>query len=325
VSSESPLVMAIDGGGTKTTLAFADPAGEIVFRAQGASSNPMDNVNWRSNLSDLFDSAGSLPAAVTHAVFGFPGFGEILRFDESMSAAATELFSGPFTVKNDVEMALDGAFCDRSGVLLLAGTGSMAMARDAEGTVHRVGGWGDIFGDEGSAYWIGREALSNASQAVDGRLNAPGFAQAILHGLGLDIHNGYQALMGWCYESKHIRSTVAGVAPIVDVLARSGDPTALSILRRAADYLSAHLDALLNRVEASYDRRWSFAGGVFESAIVTSDLESRHGEAQPPRLIPVAGGLWRAAKEAAWPIDDAWIAMLAESSVRRPRGSTAPS
>jgi N-acetylglucosamine kinase len=131
--------------------------------------------------------------------------------------------------------------------------------------------------------------------------------------------------MGWCYESKHVRSTVAGVAPIVDVLSRSGDPTALSILRRAADYLSAHLDALLNRVEASYDRRWSFAGGVFESAIVASDLESRHGEAQPPRLIPVAGGLWRAAKEAAWPIDDAWIAMLAESSVRRPRGSTAPS
>jgi glucosamine kinase len=323
VSSKSPLVMAVDGGGTKTTLAFANSDGKVVFRAHGASSNPMDNVNWRSNLTNLFASAGSLPAAVTHAVFGFPGFGEITRFDESMAAAATELFSGSFTLKNDVEMALDGAFCDRSGVLLLAGTGSMAMARDAEGKVHRVGGWGDIFGDEGSAYWIGREALSNASQAVDGRLDAPAFAQAILHGLGLDSLNGYQALMGWCYESKHIRSAVAGVAPIVDSLACSGDPTALSILRRAADHLSAHLGTLLKQVDASYDRRWSFAGGVFKSATIVSDLESRHGEPVPPRLVPVAGGLWRAAKEAMWPIGEAWIATLAESSIRRSADLTA--
>jgi N-acetylglucosamine kinase-like BadF-type ATPase len=322
VTLSSPLVMAMDGGGTKTTLAFANSAGKIVFRKQGASSNPMDNVNWRSN---LFASAGSLAAEATHAVFGFPRFGEIARFDESMSIAATELFSGSFTLKNDVEMALDGAFCDRLGVLLLAGTGSMAMARDAEGKVHCVGGWGDIFGDEGSAYWIGREALSNASQAVDGRLKAPAFAQAILQGLGLDSLNDHQALMGWCYESKHVRSAVAGVAPLVDSLARSGDPIALSILSRAADHLSAHLDTLLNRANASYGRRWSFAGGVFESAVVASNLESRHGKAQPPRLIPVAGGLWRAAKEAMWPIDEAWIATLAESSVRRPTGSTAPS
>ena len=95
----SPLIMAIDGGGTTTTLALANSAGEIVFRAQGASSNPMDNVNWRSNLTSLFASAGNLPAEVTHAVFGFPGFGEIARFDEAMSVAATELFSGSFTIK----------------------------------------------------------------------------------------------------------------------------------------------------------------------------------------------------------------------------------
>jgi N-acetylglucosamine kinase-like BadF-type ATPase len=137
--------------------------------------------------------------------------------------------------------------------------------------------------------------------------------------------NSYQALMGWCYESKHVRSAVAGVAPLVDSLARSGDPIALSILSRAADHLSAHLDTIVNRANASYGRRWSFAGGVFESAVVASNLESRHGKAQPPRLIPVAGGLWRAAKEAMWPIDEAWIATLAESSVRSPTGSTAPS
>ena len=265
--------MALDGGGTKTTLAFADTAGEIIFRGQGASSNPMDNVNWRSNLTSLFASAGDLPAEVTHAVFGFPGFGEIARFDEAMSVAATELFSGSFTIKNDVEMALDGAFCDCSGVLLLAGTGSMAMTRNAEGKIHRVGGWGDIFGDEGSAYWIGREALSNASQAIDGRLNATAFAQAILHGLGLNTLDDYQALMGWCYESKHVRSAVAGVAPLVDSLARSGDLIAQSILKRAADHLSAHLDTLLNCENASIGHRWSFAGGVFESAVVSSNLE----------------------------------------------------
>jgi N-acetylglucosamine kinase-like BadF-type ATPase len=316
VSSDSELILAVDGGGTKTVLAFANRDGELVFLDQGASSNPMDNERWREQLSQLFTAAGHLLPSTVHAVFGLPGFGEIKRFDELMRSAAADLSSAPHHVMNDVELALDGAFVGRPGVLLLAGTGSMAMARDAGGQVLRVGGWGEIFGDEGSAFWIGREALSATSQALDGRTDAVDFANGILSGLGLDIGGGCDALMSWCYGSQRLRSAVAGVARFVDALARSGNRTALAILNSAADHLSAHLTAIRRCMKGAQPATWSYAGGVFESRVIGAMLARRHGKPRPPRLPPIAGGLWRAAREAGWRTDDAWIEKLAESTRR---------
>ena len=161
--ADSRLVLAVDGGGTKTELALADRRGEVVFRAHGAGSNAMDNEGWREQLDTLFASASELLPFTAHAILGLPGFGEIRQIDALMRSAATELFPGPHHVMNDVELALDGAFLGRPGILVLAGTGSMAMARDDQGHVVRVGGWGHFFGDEGSAFWIGRQALAQTS------------------------------------------------------------------------------------------------------------------------------------------------------------------
>lgn len=309
------LVLAVDGGGTKTELAFADRSGEIVFRAQGAGTNPMDNKDWRQELGRLFSSADEVLASTIHAVFGLPGFGEVTHLDGVMLSAAAELFRGPRHVMNDVELALSGAFLGQAGILVLAGTGSMAMARDVEGNIVRVGGWGEMFGDEGSAYWIGRRALGETSQALDGRLAAVDFAHGILAGLGLAANGSEQDLMALFYGAPNPRTAVAAVARIVDVLARSGDRTALAILHEAADHLGAHMAAVLRRAGVA-SAPWSFAGGVFESAEIRRVLTERHGAPAQPRLVAVGGGLWRAATEAGWAPSDSWIARLAVSLVK---------
>jgi glucosamine kinase len=317
VTVESSLVLAVDGGGTKTELALADREGQIAFCMCGGGTNLMNNQDWRQHLDELFIAASSLLPRVVFSVFGIPGYGEVNRFDRRLESAAAELFAGPRRVMNDVELALDGAFLDRTGIVVLAGTGSMAMARDAQGRAVRVGGWGDIFGDEGSAFWIGREALAQASRALDGRLDAVGFASAILRSLDLDTDAAYDGMMGWCYGGSHGRSAVAAVAKTVDRLAETGDRTALAVLGAAADHLSAHITATLLRLRETRPLPWSFAGSVFESRTVLEHLIAQHGEPTRPRLPPIAGGLWRAAREAEWGTDNSWVQRLGESLGQR--------
>jgi len=319
----SDLILALDGGGTKTELAFANRDGDIVSLISGKSTNPMDSADWRNQLETLFRMAADLLPRTCVAVLGLPGYGEVKLLDELSAAVAADLFPGRRRLMNDVEMALDGALLGTAGILVLAGTGSMAMARGQGGEIVRVGGWGDAFGDEGSAYWIGREALVRTSQALDGRADLDGFATGILDGLGLDASDRYDRLMGWCYGLSNRRSGIAAVAALVDRLGESGDGTALSILRRAAECLSLHMAAITSRLDKVGLLPWSYAGHVFDSRTIRKTLAARHGEPAVPCLDPIGGGLWRAAHEAGWDVDDPWTCRLAES-LRQRRSSLFP-
>jgi N-acetylglucosamine kinase len=283
----------------------------------------MDSPDWREQLAGLFRAASDLEPQSRFAVLGLPGYGEVRRLDALAAAAAADFFPGRRRVVNDVEMALDGAFLDVTGILILAGTGSMAMARDGRGEVVRVGGWGDAFGDEGSGFWIGREALARTSRALDGRIEAGEFAAGILATLGLDARDGHDALMGWCYALSERRSGIAAVARHVDQLAESGDATALAILREAAEHLSDHMTAIRRHLANADASPWSYAGRVFDSLIMRRSLAARHGEPLPPRLSPIGGGLWRAASEAGWTIDDNWVRRLGENLDRRRQAAAA--
>ncbi len=316
MTRDLPLVLALDGGGTKSELALADREGEVVFFARGRSTSLMDSPDWRQQLSELFSSASHLRQRVVHSVLGAPGYGEVRRIDAELDSALALLVAGPSNIVNDVELALDGAFLDRAGIVVLAGTGSMAMARHAEGEIVRVGGWSSIFGDEGSAYWIGREALSYASRAIDGRIGGIDFALGLFRLLKLNASDPIDALVGWCRAGADTRTAVAGIARSVDTLAAGGDPTAKAILRRAADHLSAHIHSVQRRLHMPGPLPWSFAGSVFESRTVLHELIARHGEPEQPELVPIAGGLWRAARHARWNTDAAWVGRL-RNSLRR--------
>ncbi|MET1536745.1 N-acetylglucosamine kinase [Burkholderia sola] len=303
------FVLGIDAGGTKTLLAIADRSGVVPFVTQGATLDPNGGPVWTRELARLVDSAARYMPHVCAAAVGLPFFGEIEAISREQRDICAGLFSMNHEVVNDVQVAFDGAFAGGGGVLLLAGTGSMAWAGDGSGADIRVGGWGDAFGDEGSAYWIGREALSEATRALDGRGPDVGFAHLLLDGL----HLAEADLIGWSYADASRRTRIAGVAKLVGEIARVNE-TARSILERAGDRLYEHANAGFERSGLPKSADWSYAGGVFASEIVLDRLISRIGRAPtPPSLPPIGGALLRAARRCNWGTDDGWVGSLANS------------
>ncbi|QEN85806.1 N-acetylglucosamine kinase [Labrys sp. KNU-23] len=309
-------VLAIDGGGTKTILATASRDGVIDTWLEGPGINPVDNPDWLASFEAQIQAAGAAARTCDHAVLALPAYGEIAAVTQSQNQAAASALGQSHAILNDVEAAHVAAFAGGPGVLILAGTGSMAWARDEHGNSLRVGGWGDAFGDEGSAFWIGREAIARLSRALDGRLVAPALVEALFAFLGLDRADPPQALLQWHVELSHPRSQIAALSVLVDRLAEAGEEVAVAILAEAAEHLARHVEAAWRRMKATQCLPWSHAGGVFASKRVMTQLTARLGcPPLPPHLPPIGGALLRAAQDLDWPVDQAWIERLRASII----------
>lgn len=288
--------MGLDGGGSKTALAYLHVSGALAGPFVGPGVNPFDQPAWEARLAELL-AAHPAPGPLAHATLGLPGYGEAPEVSGQQRAACAALLPAPHSVMNDVEAAFRGAFGDAPGALLLAGTGSMVWASDGAQTV-RSGGWGDAFGDEGSAYWIGRQALSLASRALDGRWPDAAFAPALLSPV-LGTAPDQARVLAWTYGLPHLRSGVAALARGVDRLAEEGQPTAQGLLRDAAELLADHVRAARGRLAAP-ELPWSGAGSVLGSRTLGGHLRVLLGDPVPARLPPLGGALAHAAREAGW-------------------------
>jgi N-acetylglucosamine kinase-like BadF-type ATPase len=306
-------VLALDGGGTKTRVACADRDGKVSLLPLHAGVNPMDNANWRAELELSLSEPRVTDEDIAFAVLGLPGYGEIDTLTTAQEETVRELCAFPYDIMNDVELAFEGAFLGAPGILILSGTGSMAIGKNSQETWVEVGGWGEGFGDEGSAYWIGREAITRVSWILDGRLQSPDFAEAILAAIGVDTAPNPFKLMDWYYNLKHPRSEIAALTPVVDHLARAGNSTASDILAMAADHLSRHIDTARRQLGAEETLAWSYAGSVFNSGILKAAVTERQGNAPaPPELSPLGGGLWAAARQTDWTVNADWTKRIAE-------------
>ena len=295
-------LLTIDGGGTKTSAAMCDRHGNIVAFAEGAGCNPQDNPHWENNLTGVIKAIASQAGAPAFSVIGMPGYSEIPVIDEQIQGFLDENLSGPREVLNDVELAYHSAFPSGGGVLLLAGTGSMAMKIDPGSRV-RVGGWGHVLGDEGSAHWVGLHALQHLTQVVDGRAAACTFSIGLARHLGVSIENANTDLLGWLGARTHPRSDIAGLSKVVDELANSGAPKAVQLLESAAA-------ALANLVKTAHGESaeplaWAQAGSMFESRTIQDETTRLlDSPASAPAFSILQGGLWRAAHKAGWAPDE---------------------
>jgi len=314
------LILGIDGGGSKALVAVADRSGRIVALERGEGVNPIDNRGWRRALdAQLRPFANERRFAGIGA--GLPAYGEVEAISAEQRAAIFGAFGTvPQRVLNDVDAAHLGAFAGGAGILILSGTGSMAWARDAAGRSHRVGGWGDTIGDEGSSHWIGRRVLSRVSQSLDGRAEPSAMVDALFAQLGFDRNDPVNGLEGWVARLRHPRSEISALAPVATRAAEAGDAGARTIIEEAAAELARHFTAIARLTGGAMP--WSYAGGTFHSALLRDAVAARIGaDPVPPRLPPIGGALLAAAQHANWPIDDAWIERLAASIAAEPPGN----
>lgn len=245
-----PIVIGIDGGGTSTRVAFADLDGRELARRDGPAGliEPTDPERSAARLITLVRSAAAeagvtLPARALCA--GLAGAGAAVLRDAVRAALEDAGLVAPrrVLVVEDGEIALDGALGDEAGILLAAGTGSVAWGRAEDGRVARCGGWGRIVGDEGSAYGLVRDAIRAGLRGLDGRGEESALLAEILGAVGLTEP---RALPPWLTRTG--KAEVAALAPLVLERAIAGDPTASRVVEEASAELALHVQALLRRL-----------------------------------------------------------------------------
>jgi Predicted N-acetylglucosamine kinase len=294
--------LGLDGGQSSTTILVADETGRVLGRGQGGPCNHVSSDIARAKfflavgdaLREACERANLNPANVAFesVCLGFSG-----------GAADKDAYSREFLrskrykITHDAEIALSGATGGEPGIIIIAGTGSMAFGRNASGTTARGGGWGYVFGDEGGGFDITRRALRAALRFEEGW--GPGTA---LHRMLLDETGAPNAnsLMHRFYTAEFSRPQIAALSKVVNRAAESGDEVATGILRAAAAELMIYVDGVSRQLFTTVQHPpIAYIGGVFRSEIVRSEFgrlarERTGSEPAPPRFGPAAGALLEA-------------------------------
>ncbi|HLB00628.1 MAG TPA: BadF/BadG/BcrA/BcrD ATPase family protein [Bacteroidota bacterium] len=180
MSQQKRVVVGVDGGGTRTRALLVSFDGTVLAEAAGGASNVQKKgVDGSADvifevIRKCMEKAGSPHQAIAHVVIGAAGAGRPSTRSE-LTAAISSLAQknkSPFiqvTVETDARIALEAAFPGKPVIVLIAGTGSIALYRADDGQIHRAGGWGNLIGDEGSGYAIARDGCSAVMKEYDGR------------------------------------------------------------------------------------------------------------------------------------------------------------
>jgi N-acetylglucosamine kinase-like BadF-type ATPase len=208
-----------------------------------------------------------------------------------------------------------GSLAGADGINVIAGTGSMTYGRRAAAGV-RVGGWGELFGDEGSGYWIGIRALRAFSKMSDGRAERGPLHDVLSRRLALEADIDLIGLV--LHQWRGARHQIAALAPAVGEAARSGDTCAQAILAAAAAELAGLVDATRRRLGFHPDEvvPVSYSGGIFAMPEVLEGFLTGIGalpasyRVSRPRYAPAIGAALYAAMLAGRPLDDAALGLL---------------
>ena len=247
-------VIGIDGGGSGSTLRIFSENGVEVGAAVGGPTNisaqPMDEV--KSILERLINEGLANAKAnindVAAICIGAAGAGRERQADILKDIIADIGIEGKIVVKDDTHIALVAGAGKEEGIIVIAGTGSIAYGRTVEGRSFRSGGWGHIIGDEGSAYYIGVRAINEALKSYDGRSGPTMLLPMILEAIGA---NAVDKLVEYVYRGEFSKSKIAILAKVVDEAFKKGDKAAKSILEQSAYELFLLADAVIKALDAA--------------------------------------------------------------------------
>ncbi|HEX8943470.1 MAG TPA: BadF/BadG/BcrA/BcrD ATPase family protein [Gemmatimonadaceae bacterium] len=243
------IVIGIDGGGSKTHAMVADEQGRTIAETVGPGSavRPGKAEHSANVIADVVRDALA-SCDMTHVTprvlsIGVAGAGRETERQELWQALVSRDLAAELVIHSDFSIALDDAFSDGPGVLLISGTGSVAFGRGPTGATSRCGGWGPVCGDEGSGAWIGRRALSVVTAAADGREPETALTGAILTAAQV---NETSDLIGWAANASPAQ--LASLAPVVLSVADAGDLRANAVVSLAVEELVLHVRALARQL-----------------------------------------------------------------------------
>jgi N-acetylglucosamine kinase-like BadF-type ATPase len=316
------VLLGVDGGGTKTAFVLVEDSGAVLTRSEQPSAYYLQHGPERiaevltAGTAAVCRDAGIDPGGIAFAFFALPGYGEISRvtaFLDEVPAAA--LGHRRYRSGNDMVAGWSGSLGGADGINVIAGTGSMTYG-ERKGRSNRVGGWGELFGDEGSGYWIGLRVLNAFTRMSDGRLPR-GPLHALLResaGVVSDLDMIDVVFNRWHKG----RSEIAALAPLVVRAADRGDPAAERTIADAAGELANLVEATRANLgfAAGETVPVSYSGGVFSAARVRDQFATALRERSPdydlgaPLLSPAVGAALYAAKLAGAPFSAAAIERL---------------
>ena len=293
------MIIGIDGGGSKTQFLLCNLEGQELASLVRPSIHyhQVGFATYQSTIQrgiqSLCQASACKERELQFICIGVPGHGELAADTQQLEQLAAKILPCPYELLNDVKLAWAGALACQAGISILAGTGSMAYAIDERGQNLRSGGWGQVFGDEGSAYWLGKEACRLFSKMADGRSEKGPLYDLMKERLGLSRDFD---LIQYIYQMADQRKGIAGLASVLHQAYLAGDAAAWELFLRAAHELAEMVQALLPRYCGPRPVKVSYNGGVFRSggAFIEELEQALKMQNCPvivssPKLSPVAG------------------------------------
>jgi N-acetylglucosamine kinase-like BadF-type ATPase len=290
------LFLGVDGGQSGTTALVGDESGRVLAIGRAGPCNHVGAAEGRarflSALGASLDSTGFRNSHFESACLGFSG-----GPDDKAALAREIVNAAKYSITHDALIALAGATGGSPGVVMIAGTGSIAFGRNAEGREARAGGWGYVFGDEGGAFDLTRQALRAVLRESEGWGPPTALRRALFESTGA---SGANDLLHRFYTDEYPRARVASFAKLVDEAALNGDAVAGDLIKAAAQSLASLATAVRAQLFAPDEIvRISHVGGVFRSRILLERFQllmelDEANRVAPPEYGPAAGALLEA-------------------------------
>jgi N-acetylglucosamine kinase-like BadF-type ATPase len=246
----NPFYIGVDGGASQSTILLMDKNNSEIIREKKGPTNPFSiGINTTeavlsTSIKEVAQKAECLLSDCAGICIGSAGIHHPRDAEDLRNRLQNHFQQTPIHVTNDFEIALVGGTGNLEGIIIISGTGSVAYGRSRNNDFVRAGGWGHLIGDEGSAYYIGKQALISIFETCDSNMEQTLLEEMILTGKNCkDLDD----LMFWAYKLA-TKKDIADLSMIVDLAYKKGDVTSLKILLNAGKDLFKLLDNIRGRL-----------------------------------------------------------------------------
>jgi N-acetylglucosamine kinase-like BadF-type ATPase len=317
-SGDGGLLLAVDSGATHTRAVVVTPEGAILGRGHAGPGNSyavgkhLAIGNLHSAIITAVRSARARANEIAVAAIGSASVTHDGRGAEEIEDKLRLIFpKSRLLIVADARIAVEGALAGGAGVVIVCGTGSIVLAKDVKGNLIRVGGWGYLIGDEGSAQWVGREAVRRAAHAADGTGVETMLLRLVRRHFRLA---SFDRLIDVIYSQPLTSADWGKLSPLVSRAAHAGDRVARDILKQGASGVAAQAACAAQRLRftpvlVSFQGSMFRIGSLFLNPVrATLKVLAPEARLVAPILSPLGGAFLMTLRDGRIPITPVGLA-----------------